>query len=72
MMNNGMKCCVIEDKGSSNITVKFEDGTIVSKQRRDYFKKKTIANPNLGTRFSVKKKTSIKGRKKIMKSGLLV
>ena len=70
-MNCGMKCSVIEDKGSLNITVKFEDGTIVSKQRRDYFKKKTIANPNLGTRFSVKKKTSIKGRKKIMKSGLL-
>jgi len=46
-MRCGMECTVIEDKGYSDITVKFEDGTIVEHLSRDKFREKRIKNPNL-------------------------
>lgn len=35
LMNCGMRCTVIEDNKSKDISVKFEDGTIVEHIRRD-------------------------------------
>ncbi len=70
LMRCGMRCTVVEDKSSRDITVKFEDGTLVKHIRRDYFKNKSIANPKLGKNFSRVINNSIKGNSKIMKSGL--
>ena len=70
VMSCGMACTVIQDKGSRDITVKFEDGTIVEHIRRSYFIEKSISNPSLGQRFSHIYKSSIQGESKIMKSGI--
>ncbi|MBO7609579.1 MAG: hypothetical protein J6S96_05200 [Muribaculaceae bacterium] len=59
-MSCGMKCKVIEDKGSNNITVKFEDGYI-KKSRRQSFRLKKIDNPNTH---------SLLGEKLIMNCGM--
>ena len=46
VMNCGMEAVVIEDYGSKNISVKFTDGTILKKKRRDAFLSGHIKNPN--------------------------
>lgn len=46
-MNCGMLATVIEDFSSSNITVEFEDGTIVRNRSRGDFRNGEIGNPNL-------------------------
>ena len=46
VMNCGMEAEVIEDNGYKNITIKFIDGTILKKQRRDTFLSGNINNPN--------------------------
>ena len=69
-MKCGMKCTVIEDKNSRDISVKFEDGTIVEHIRRNYFIVRTIANPSLGKNYTKFLKASIKGKSKIMKTGM--
>lgn len=69
-MKCGMKCTVIEDKNSKDISVQFEDGTLVEHIRRDYFKARTIANPTLGKNYTRLSNASIKGKTKIMKTGM--
>ena len=64
MMNCGMEAEVIEDHGSTNITVRFSDGCIVPKKSRHQFYLKQIINPNL------KRRKSIVGQEKIMKNGM--
>jgi hypothetical protein len=49
--NNGMEMVIVGYRSSSDIDVKFEDGTVVVGKRYQQFKKGEIANPN------VKKKT---------------
>ena len=44
-MNNGLFCTVIEDNGNSDITVQFEDKTIVKHVRRASFKRGSVAHP---------------------------
>lgn len=70
IMKCGMKCTVIEDNNSKDISVKFEDGTIVEHIRRDYFRVRTIANPSLGKNYTRLLNASIKGESKVMKSGM--
>ena len=65
-----MRCTVIEDNNSKDISVKFEDGTIVEHIRRDYFRVRTIANPSLGKNYTRLLNASIKGESKVMKSGM--
>lgn len=64
MMNCGMEAEVIEDNGSTNITVRFSDGCIVSNKSRHQFYLKTIINPNLKIR------KSIVGQDLLMKNGM--
>lgn len=47
MMRCGMKATVISDNGACDISVKFEDGTVVEHITRTKFRNKTIENPNL-------------------------
>lgn len=70
VMKCGMLCTVIEDKGSRDITVQFEDGTIVEHIRRSYFTSKSIANPKLGKNYSRIHSSSILGQTKMMKCGM--
>lgn len=44
--NNGQMMTIIAYDGYENITVRFEDGTIVPERKYVYFKKGAIANPN--------------------------
>lgn len=46
-MHCGMIATVIADYGSRNITVQFEDGTIVENVSRQQFKKQNIMNPTI-------------------------
>lgn len=46
-MTCGMKAEVIADNGAKDITVRFEDGTIVEHTTRRRFKCKSVQNPNL-------------------------
>ena len=62
-MNCGMECVVIEDYGYDNITVQFEDGTIIKNKNRHSFRAKQINNPNYS-------KYSLTGEKAIMKNGM--
>lgn len=64
LMNNGMYATVIQDYNSKNITVKFDDGTIVSNVRRESFFKGRISNPNVVP-------NSIKGTISMMNCGML-
>ena len=43
-MNCGLKATVIEDFGCNNITIRFEDGFIKKKCRRDKFREGKISN----------------------------
>lgn len=63
MMCCGMEAEVIEDNGFKDITIKFADGTILTKQRRDTFFSRHIKNPNYDG-------DSIKGRVAIMNCGM--
>jgi hypothetical protein len=63
VMSCGMEAEVIEDFGFKNITIKFADGTILTKQRRDTFLLGHIKNPNFDC-------YSIKGRKAMMNCGM--
>ena len=56
MMRCGMKATVISDNGAYDISVKFEDGTVVEHITRTKFRNKTIENPNLIRQQSEKKK----------------
>ena len=47
LMNCGMHATVVEDRGSSDIDIQFEDGTIVCHKQRVHFRKGTIRNPNI-------------------------
>lgn len=47
MMKCGMKCTVIEDNGADDISVQFEDGTIVQHRIRHSFKVRSIVNPHI-------------------------
>lgn len=58
MMVCGMEAEVIKDNGYKNITVKFTDGTILTKQRRDTFQMGHIKNPNYD-RFNIKGKVAM-------------
>ena len=63
IMSCGMEAEVVEYKGSKDITVKFEDGTILTKQRIDKFNSGHINNPNFNG-------GSIKGRVSMMNCGM--
>lgn len=58
MMICGMEAEVIEDNGYKDITVKFADGTILTKRRRETFLKGHIKNPNYD-RFNIKGKVAM-------------
>ncbi len=45
-MNNGQKATIIAYRGSADIDVRFEDGTIVSNKTYNSFKNGNIKNPN--------------------------
>ncbi len=62
-MGCGMYATVIEDKGSTCISVQFEDGTIVTGKTRSSFRTGEIRNPNYNP-------TSIVGKTVRMKNGL--
>ena len=62
-MINGMECTVIDDNGYKDITVKFADGTVLKKCRRDTFLSGKIKNPNYDP-------TSILGKSKMMNCGM--
>jgi len=63
IMACGMKATVIEDNNSNDITVQFEDGTIIKKCRRQSFKTGMIHNPNHCP-------NNIVGKSVIMRNGL--
>ena len=63
-MNCGMEAEVIEDFGSTNITVRFSDGCVVFKKSRHQFYNKKIINPNLRIR------KSIVGQERVMKNNM--
>ena len=46
-MECGMRATVIEDNGSNDITVRFDDGMIVEHVTRGQFRKEIIKNPNI-------------------------
>lgn len=54
----GMEAEVIKDNGYKNLTIRFADGTILSKQRRDTFLMGHIKNPNYD-RFNIKGKVAM-------------
>ena len=55
-MTCGMKATVIEDYGAKNISVQFEDGTVVKGITRRKFKNRTVINPNVIPVIEKKKK----------------
>lgn len=63
MMSCGMEAEVIKDNGYKDITIKFMDGTILKKQRRDTFLSGHIKNPYYTG-------GSIKGRIAMMNCGM--
>lgn len=70
VMNCGMTCTVIEDKGSRDISVQFEDGTLVEHIRRSYFKSCSISHPVLGRNYARINASSIYGQSKVMRCGM--
>ena len=57
-MSCGMEAEVIKDDGYKNLTIRFADGTILTKRRRDAFESGKIRNPNYDP-FSVKGKVAM-------------
>ena len=71
-MTNNMLAYVIEDKGSLNITVQFEDGYIKTNSTRTKFKNGYIANPSIPiSSYKTGVKSSIVGEKAKMNCGLV-
>ena len=58
IMSCGMEAEVIKDDGYKNLTIRFADGTILTKRRRDAFESGKIRNPNYD-RFSIKGKVAM-------------
>lgn len=56
IMKCGMTATVIEDNGYKDITVQFEDETVVEHITRDKFKHRTISNPNISIEHKPKRK----------------
>ncbi len=54
-MNCGMSATVLADNGYKDVTVQFEDGTIVENCRRDKFREGKIVNPSLRQEKAVPK-----------------
>ena len=67
-MKNGQSAICIDYKNSKQVTVRFEDGTIVPNKSKEEFYRGTIGNPSIGTRATSLK--PITGEKKIMHCGL--
>lgn len=63
-MTCGMKATVIEDYGAKNISVQFEDGTVVKGITRRKFKNRTVINPNVIPVIEKKKKDIGNAKKK--------
>lgn len=66
-MNCGLVATVVEDKGASNITVKFENGDIIEKRSRRDFKNRNIAAKGLRGTAQVKSRL---GERAMMQNGL--
>ena len=47
VMNNGLKAMVIEEESGKNLTIQFEDGTIVYNKTRTNFDRGNVRNPNI-------------------------
>jgi hypothetical protein len=76
IMNCGMTATVIKDNGYKDITVQFEDRTIVEHIARYKFKHRTISNPNISMEHKPKRKIkrlnntqSYEGRTAVMNCG---
>ena len=65
---NGQKMKIIEYNGYHNVTIEFEDGTIVYNKRYDFFKLGYIVNPN--KRISYKRNIDRTGESIIARNGL--
>ena len=76
IMNCGMNATVLADNGYKNITVQFEDGTIVENCYRDKFREGKITNPTLKREKTPQKKRkapkekSYVGKTAVMNCGL--
>ena len=70
-MNCGMIATVICDNGYKDITVKFEDGTIVEHKTRQQFHNRTIKKPNLKDKQTKKTVNSCVGQSLKMHCGLV-
>ena len=71
-MNCGMIATVIKDNGYKDITVQFEDGTIVEHCRHNKFREGKIRNPNIPKitqQKEPKEKASYVGRTAVMNCG---
>lgn len=66
-MNNGQMAKIIKYNGSKNITLQFEDGTIVENKQYSSFQKGCISNPNFTK--TVQQKERRLGEKKLMNCG---
>lgn len=64
-MSNGQSARVIEYKNSTNMTIEFEDGTIVTNVRKVHFDKGKVSNPNFN------KFESRIGETRLMSNGML-
>lgn len=72
-MNCGMSATVLADNGYKNITIQFEDGTIIENCRRDKFREGKIVNPSLKQEKNASKeprKKSYVGKTAVMNCGL--
>lgn len=72
IMKNGQKATIINYKGSHNIDVQFEDGTIVTNRRYYCFKNGNIKNPNFTCTDILKKDMKKKriNETRIMNNGM--
>ncbi len=70
IMNCGMEAVCIEYRGSMDIDVQFEDGTIVKHQTKSNFDSGKVVNPTLGKCYTTKIKSSVQGITTEMKCGM--
>lgn len=70
VMNCGMLCEVIADRGCNDIDVRFADGTTLSHISRKHFQDGKLANPSLGRLHSITLKTSLAGQTRLMNCGM--
>ena len=68
IMHCGMSATIVDYRKSSDIDVKFEDGTIMKNKQYSSFKRGTIQNPNCKTKRKTLKDDRI-GETKIMNNG---